>query len=102
MHAEKTAALKELEDTADPKDGKAKKQLKQQRKSLADLEEEIKSTKQKIAGGGGIADAQRLRTEQHPDIIRLSREETAKLHAGDAENKALWDEFLPYCLAGVE
>ncbi len=97
LHTEKSASLKEFENAADPKDGKAKKQLKQQRKSLADLEEEIKSTQQKIAA---VEESPELsqHAKEHPDIIRLSREETARLHAGDAENKTLWDEFLPYCL----
>jgi arginyl-tRNA synthetase len=28
-----------------------------------------------------------------------AREETAKLHAGDPENRALWSEFMPHCLS---
>jgi arginyl-tRNA synthetase len=44
---------------------------------------------------------------QSPEIDRLAREhpeinaavlgETAKLHAGDAENRRLWESFLPFC-----
>lgn len=95
---EKSAILKELEGTLDPKDSKAAKQLKQQRKSLADLEEELKSKRNQIADLE--SDPQRSQyAKDYPDIIRLSREETAKLHSGDAENKSLWDEFLPHCLA---
>jgi arginyl-tRNA synthetase len=30
------------------------------------------------------------------------REETAKLHAGDPENVALWNRFMPHCLAEIE
>lgn len=30
------------------------------------------------------------------------REETAKLHRGDAENLALWQQFMPHCLAEIE
>src|SRR5262249_24398645 len=29
------------------------------------------------------------------------RLETAKLHHGDAENVALWQEFMPHCLAEI-
>lgn len=29
------------------------------------------------------------------------REETAKLHAGDAENTALWRQFMPWCLEEI-
>lgn len=34
---------------------------------------------------------------QHPDIADAVLRETAKLHAGDADNLALWKRFLPYC-----
>src|SRR5262245_29883573 len=44
-----------------------------------------------------------------PDDVRQARipteeqcqRETAKLHAGDPENLALWCEFMPACLAGL-
>ncbi len=98
LREQKAEAFKELEADADPKDGKAKKQLKQQRKSLADLEEEIKSTEGKIAAVEISPQLSRY-AKEHPDILRLTREETAKLHAGDPENQAYWDEFLPHCLA---
>lgn len=38
----------------------------------------------------------------HPDITTGAREETAKLHAGDAENLALWKQFMPACLAAID
>jgi len=28
--------------------------------------------------------------------------ETARLHEGDAENRRLWQEFMPYCLRDIE
>ncbi len=31
-----------------------------------------------------------------------ARAETAKLHAGDPENRALWSRFMPYCLAALQ
>jgi arginyl-tRNA synthetase len=34
-------------------------------------------------------------------IAEACRAETAKLHQGDAENVALWKEFMPYCLAEI-
>ncbi|REJ71630.1 MAG: arginine--tRNA ligase [Planctomycetota bacterium] len=40
--------------------------------------------------------------QSHPEIARLVRDETAKLHAGDEENNRLWDEFLPQCIAALE
>lgn len=30
-----------------------------------------------------------------------ARAETAKLHAGDAENRALWNQFMPHCLQSL-
>lgn len=38
----------------------------------------------------------------HPDITAGAREETAKLHAGDSENLALWKQFMPACLAAID
>jgi arginyl-tRNA synthetase len=31
-------------------------------------------------------------------VAEAARQETAKLHAGDPENVALWKKFMPYCL----
>ena len=36
------------------------------------------------------------------EIGRGAQAETAKLHAGDAENRRLWQEFMPYCLEDIE
>src|SRR5690606_22776632 len=33
----------------------------------------------------------------HPDIGARVRDETARLHAGDPENRRLWEEFMPKC-----
>nr|MBC8289850.1 arginine--tRNA ligase [Planctomycetota bacterium] len=40
--------------------------------------------------------------EAHWDIARLARNETAKLHAGDEENRKRWEEFLPKCLEALQ
>ncbi|HAH46747.1 MAG TPA: arginine--tRNA ligase, partial [Planctomycetaceae bacterium] len=37
-----------------------------------------------------------------PDIARQAREETARLHAGDADNLELWKQFLPQCLDAIQ
>jgi arginyl-tRNA synthetase len=31
-------------------------------------------------------------------VAEAARQETAKLHAGDPENKRLWQQFMPWCL----
>jgi arginyl-tRNA synthetase len=35
-------------------------------------------------------------------VLEAVRQETAKLHAGDAENVQLWQRFMPWCLAEIE
>ncbi len=35
-------------------------------------------------------------------VEEAARAETAKLHAGDAENRALWQQFMPHCLAALQ
>lgn len=40
--------------------------------------------------------------EKGAKIERESRAETAKLHSGDPENRALWQQFMPHCLKALE
>ncbi len=35
-------------------------------------------------------------------VEEASRVETAKLHSGDAENRALWSRFIPHCLHALQ
>jgi arginyl-tRNA synthetase len=39
---------------------------------------------------------------RHPDCGREVLAETAKLHEGDAENRALWERFMPVCRAEID
>src|SRR5262249_54746227 len=39
--------------------------------------------------------------DTHPRVAAAAREETAKLHAGDAENLVLWKQFIPACLEAL-
>ena len=48
----------------------------------------LESVRSSIAESRAIADACRV--------------ETAKLHAGDAENRVLWEQFMPYCLEALD
>jgi arginyl-tRNA synthetase len=36
------------------------------------------------------------------DVEESARAETAKLHAGDPENRALWEQFMPHCLGALD
>jgi arginyl-tRNA synthetase len=38
---------------------------------------------------------------KEPDVEEATRAETARLHAGDPENRALWERFMPYCLSAL-
>ncbi len=39
---------------------------------------------------------------QHPDAARDVLAETAKLHEGDPENRALWNQFMPVCRGEID
>lgn len=49
----------------------------------------------KQAGGGDDEE------EAHNPIADACRAETAKLHHGDPENVALWQDFMPHCLEEI-
>ncbi|WP_437227075.1 arginine--tRNA ligase [Planctomicrobium sp. SH661] len=93
--------LQQAESAADPKDAKAQKELKKQRAELAAARDAVTSLKKKIAAVDGDASLKSA-AEKHPQISRLAREETAKLHAGDLNNLRLWEEFLPQCLQALQ
>jgi arginyl-tRNA synthetase len=40
--------------------------------------------------------------EEGRGVEEAARAETAKLHAGDPENRRLWGEFIPHCLAAIQ
>ncbi len=104
LHQTATQLQAELEQAiadSDPADKKAKKKLKSQHKGVKDTQDAIKSAEEKIAELQ--ADAKLLvLADAHPDIAKLARFETSKLHAGDAANQQLWDEFLPACVTALD
>jgi arginyl-tRNA synthetase len=50
-----------------------------------------------------VAELARLyrRVQADPDLAEAARAETVKLHAGDPENRTLWERFMPYCLQAL-
>ncbi len=66
-------------------------------RELARLYVYVRSQIKKTGGAQG-------EEEEDPNdpIAQAARAETAKLHAGDAENLRLWREFMPYCYAEIE
>jgi arginyl-tRNA synthetase len=82
-------------------DDKAAQKKSAQRISKAqeqanELAEEVASLERKIAAFDADPTLAKL-ASQHSNIDQSVLEETAKLHAGDAENLRLWHEFLPHC-----
>ncbi|MEQ9407817.1 MAG: arginine--tRNA ligase [Fuerstiella sp.] len=94
---QKQTELKQQETAADPGDKKAKKKLKSYRKAVDDAAQAVRAAESVVAEIEADPDKKTL-ADAHPDIARLARQETSKLHAGDSDNQKLWDEFLPACL----
>ena len=46
----------------------------------------------------------RIKEEADPNsaVKAAAQAETAKLHAGDVENRALWKQFMPHCLGALQ
>ncbi len=97
-----TAALATAEAGNDKKEKtKAAKTLK---KATADLTE-LRADAAKLESLVTAAQADPKLTQDlnaHPGMNARVLAETAKLHAGDAENRQLWNEFLPACRDEME
>jgi arginyl-tRNA synthetase len=87
--------LRQLEAQGQP--DQLKKQIAAARKEAVSAAEDLQSAEDHISRVDSNPELSSA-AAAHPEIVRLSREETAKLHAGDAENLALWQQFLPACL----
>ena len=91
---EQAVAAAENADAKEQK--KAKKNVSSAQRRLATAEANLSSAREKV--DAVHRDPDLLKTaEAHPDIDAAVLEETAKLHQGDPENLALWQQFLPYC-----
>ncbi len=69
-------------------------QLAEMRSELAALDSKLKSLEEDPDRGPLIA--------KYPNIGTEVLAETAALHAGDTERKALWDDFLPACQQEID
>jgi arginyl-tRNA synthetase len=83
------------------KDPQAKKHVKKQRANVEKITADITDCERKRSLVEDDPELRSLATA-HPDIVPDSRQETARLHAGDAENRRLWNEFLPQCLDALQ
>ena len=95
------AELRGAQEAADPKDKKAQKNLRRMEGQLAEIKSELAALRTKIS------DVEQDRTfsdlaESHPKVAELVLRETAALHAGDPENRELWEQFLPACRLDIQ
>ena len=82
-------------------DKKVRESIQRLEKGVQEAREEIAGSQRKIAALEADPNLSRL-AAQHPQINGAVLAETAKLHAGDAENRRLWQEFMPNCLQEIE
>ncbi len=98
------AAQQELqaaeEKPVDKKDKAQAQKLKELRNAVSSCRDDVESAEKTIDEVAQDATLLEL-ASAHPDINRLARLETAKLHQGDVENQALWTQFLPACLEAM-
>lgn len=100
-HAEAAASAVKQAAAANPADKDAARHARKAEQDVANHKDEIESAEKKIAAINEKPELKKL-ADAHPKIGELARRETAKLHAGDAENKKLWDEFVPECMVALE
>ncbi|MBM4087110.1 MAG: arginine--tRNA ligase, partial [Planctomycetes bacterium] len=87
---------REAEVATRPDDKNLAKELRELRDRVEDAREKRAGTRARIAAVAHDADLLHF-AEAHPGIEEEVLSETARLHAGDPENLALWNRFLPHC-----
>lgn len=99
---EKQSELQTTSTELDPKQSaKRKADLKQADKELRAAEEQLHSLTEKVSTvEQAPALLQLART--HPDLEQRAQLETAKLHEGDRDSLALWEQFLPLAITEIE
>lgn len=104
--ATKRAELARVEAlaAADPKSDAGKKAAKESKRLAKGVKEDgeaLDALKKSIASVESSPQLSKLAAE-HPKIGEATLAETAKLHAGDAENLRLWREFMPACIQDID
>lgn len=89
----------ELENDKDRK--KAQKKLRQGEANLAEHRKTLDALRRTVAVIDDDVTLAAMAAE-HAGIGKAVLAETAALHVGDKTNKALWDQFLPACLAEID
>jgi arginyl-tRNA synthetase len=65
-------------------------------KKIASAEGALESARETIAQTDSDP-LMKQRAAEHPTVRSAVLDETSKLHSGDQENQALWEQFLPHC-----
>lgn len=90
----------QLDAIAEQGDKKATKSARQKvaaaENKLSELKSTLEQTAQKLEAAQRDSNLMEL-VQQHAEIGTAVLQETSKLHAGDADNLALWKEILPHC-----
>ncbi len=103
--AERQAARQAAESAPPPAEKKGQEAHK---KAVKQLSGEVAGLQEAVAGATARQNdfegspALVAFAKAHPAIAASAREETAKLHAGDAQNLALWKQFMPACLSAID
>ncbi len=99
------AALSRIQETPASSDKKEEKQRQKDigalNQKIAEQHESIASIEKTIANVSSDPSMAEMVT-QHPEIGRAVLDETSALHAGDATNVKLWNEFLPHCRKDIQ
>ena len=91
------AAIKQQESVAGAKpDKKTKKALRSLQEKLSDLQKRRDAVVE-LAAEIESDPATASLAREHEKIGQSVLTETARLHAGDPENRRLWEQFLPHC-----
>ena len=93
--------MAELTQADTPQSKERKKRLGRLRNDIAELEQTMAASEQAAAR---LKDTPALAAMicEHGDIRQVVLAETAKLHAGDPENRRIWEEVLPDCRADIQ
>ncbi len=80
---------------------RAAKRLRGLQAQAAEARAELAQAQEKLAA---VERSPRLKSlvAEHPDIAQNVLQETARLHADDPENLALWHKFLPKCCEDIQ
>jgi arginyl-tRNA synthetase len=84
-----------------PQQKRTAKELRRQKGRIAELLSEADAAEATILQVEQDDQLRKL-AEEHPDVQKAALRETALLHEGDAERRALWEEFLPACRREID